>query len=124
MAEDFIKTEQKSFKFAFEGILHALRTQQNFRIQIAIGLLTILAAASFGFSRLEWLVLLIVICLVLSAELANTVMEVVVDLAKPDFHPKAKIAKDLSAGVVLFVSAFAVLIGLILYYPHLVAIFG
>ncbi|KKR51317.1 MAG: Diacylglycerol kinase [Candidatus Curtissbacteria bacterium GW2011_GWA1_40_16] len=124
MTGSVLKAEKKSFTFALEGIAYAIKTQLNFKIQITAGLLAILAAFILGFDRGEWLVLLIVICLVLSAELANTVIETVVDLAMPDVHPKAKTVKDLSAGVVLLVSAFAVLIGLVLFYPHIALLFG
>ena len=110
----------KSFQVAGSGFRHAVSTQKNFQIQVAIGLLVIVAAYYFNFSRVEWLILLITIGLVLTAELVNTVIEVVVDLAvKEELLPEAKIAKDVSAAAVLVISVFSVVIGLILFLPHL-----
>lgn len=118
MTDNLFEKDKKSFKFAFEGLAHALKTQRNFKVQLVLGLWTIILALSFGFNRIEWLFLLFSICLVLSAELANTVVEIVVDLVTDKIHPKAKLAKDLSAGVVLLISIFVSIIGLLLFLPH------
>ena len=109
-----------SFKIACWGLRHAISSQRNFRIQILIGIVVLIAAWFFKFSRIEWLILILTIGLVLASELINTVVEVVVDLAvKEQLIPDAKIAKDVSAAAVLLMSAFAALIGLILFIPHL-----
>lgn len=124
MSVGLIKKEISSFKFAIEGIKHAFKTQNNFKIQITLGILVIVLAFLFGFGPTEWAILLISICLVLSAELINTVFETLVDMHTSEYHPKAKAAKDLSAAVVLLISLFVVLIGLILFIPHFLATFG
>lgn len=117
--EPLIKIEQKSFGYALEGIYFVFKSQANFRIQFTIGVATTFLAYVFSFSRFEWIILLICICLVLFAELVNTVIEVVVDLAKPDIHPKAKIAKDASAGLVLLIAIFVFIVGILLFAPHI-----
>ena len=110
----------KSFKFAFSGLLHTFSTQVNFQIQLFIGLIALLGAVYFKFSRFEWLILIITIALVLTAEILNTVVEVVVDLAvKERLLPDAKIAKDVAAAAVLLMSIFSVIVGLILFLPHI-----
>lgn len=109
-----------SFKYAFQGLTHALKEGRNFRIQVVIGLLVIILAWIFNFTRFEWSILLITISLVLTAELLNTVIELVVDLAvKERILPKAKIAKDVSAASVLLISIFALIVGLVLFVPHI-----
>jgi len=109
----------RSFKFAFSGLLHTFSTQINFQIQLFIGFLSLLGALYFQFSRFEWLILIITIALVLTAEILNTVVEVVVDLAvKEKMLPDAKIAKDVSAAAVLLLSIFATIVGLLLFIPH------
>lgn len=118
MTDNLFEKDKKSFRFAFEGLAYALKTQRNFRLQLVLGLWTIILAISFGFNQTEWLFLIFSICLVLSAELANTVVEVVVDLVTDKIHPKAKLAKDLSAGIVLLISIFVLIIGLLLFLPH------
>lgn len=108
-----------SFKIAFLGLWHALSTQKNFQIQVFITFAVVLAAWIFSFSRIEWLILLLIIVVVLTAELINTVVEVVVDIAvREQLLPEAKIAKDVSAAAVLLTSIGAVIIGVLLFVPH------
>jgi len=115
------KTRLESFRVAHEGLWHAINHQKNFQIQLLIGAVVLIAAWWFGFSRTEWLILILTIAIVLAAELLNTVVEVVVDLAvREKLLPDAKIAKDVSAAAVLLISAFSVIVGMILFLPHLV----
>ena len=114
------KNRIESFRLAFNGLAHALLNQRNFQIQITVGVIAIIAAWFLGFDRIEWLILLIIVAIVLAAELLNTVIEVVVDLAvKEKLLPDAKLAKDVAAAAVLLTSIFAVILGLILFIPHL-----
>ncbi len=110
--------ERRSFKFAFEGMIHAFKTQTNFKIQLLLGVIAVIFGLILNFSSVEWAILLLSICLVLSSELVNTAVESVVDLTTGEIHPKAKIAKDVSAGVVLIISIFVLVVGLLLYLPH------
>ncbi len=109
----------KSFGYACEGIRHAVRTQRNLRIHLVI------AAAAVGlgiFLRLElrdWAVLALTIGAVITGELINTVVETVVDLASPEYHDLAKIAKDVAAGTVLVMALTAVAVGLLILGPPL-----
>lgn len=112
-----------SFRFAFNGLLHAFSTQRNFRLQIILGIITLLLAVLLSFNRIEWIVLLLTIGLVLTAEIANTILETLIDLSTPNLHPKARVAKDLAAAAVLLISIFSVSIGLLLFIPHLAGFF-
>ncbi|MDP2671524.1 MAG: diacylglycerol kinase family protein [bacterium] len=107
-----------SIRFAVAGLIHVFTTQRNFRLQSILGLLTILLALLFDFDRVEWIILLLTIGLVLTAEIANTVLETLVDLSVTRLHPKAKIAKDLAAAAVLIIAVFAAFIGAFLFWPH------
>lgn len=110
----------KSFGFAVSGYSYALRTQRNFRIQTVIGIATLVLAFLLDFSGFEWMILLLVICFVLTAELVNTTLEAIVDLTtNGEIHHTAKYAKDVSATVVLITAVFAILVGLLLFIPHL-----
>lgn len=110
----------KSFGFALSGFSYALKSQRNFRIQTIIAIATVSLASMVNFSIIEWIILLLVICSVLCAELLNTTLESVVDLVSGDkISEKARFAKDVSATVVLLTAVFAVIIGLILFIPHL-----
>lgn len=111
-----------SFRYAFMGLRYLLWTQRNAKIHSAIGLAAALLGLLLGLDRYEWLALLITITIVLAAEGVNTAVEAAVDLASPDYHPLAKIAKDVGAGTVLLTAIAAVLIGLVLFLPHLLPI--
>src|SRR5437899_1501642 len=91
-------TMARSFRYAFAGLFYVLRTQRNFRIHLAVGALAVLLGAVLRLSAPEWALLAVVITLVLAVEMVNTVVEAVVDLASPAYHPLAKIAKDVAAG--------------------------
>ncbi len=112
-----------SLRYAINGLTHAFTTQRNFRLQNILGLITLFLALFLGFDRVEWIVLLLTIGLVLTAEIANTILETLIDLSTPNLHPKAKIAKDLSAAAVLLIAIFSVFIGLLLFVPHLLEFF-
>lgn len=110
----------RSFGYAFEGIFYTLRTQRNMRVHLGIGLVAAALGLWLGLSPAEWAVLLVMMALVFTLEMINTVVESVVDLAIDRFHPLAKIAKDVAAGAVLVAAIFAVGVGLVLFGPRLV----
>lgn len=111
-----------SFRYAFWGIRHLLFSQRNAQIHLAIGMLAVAAGVVLGISRVEWAVLVLTCALVLAAEGANTAIEAVVDIAAPEYHPLAKIAKDVAAGAVLLTAIAAVIVGLIIFGPPLLAL--
>jgi diacylglycerol kinase (ATP) len=108
-----------SFRYAFAGLGYLLWTQRNAKIHSALGLAAIALGFILGLDRFEWLVLTLTIAIVLAAEGINTALEAVVDLASPDYHPLAKIAKDVGAGTVLLTAIAAVIVGLLLFLPRL-----
>src|SRR5205823_5329579 len=87
----------RSFYFAFLGIGYLFRTQRNARIELAIGIAACGLAAWLRLPRADWAVLVLTIACVLILEGLNTALEAIVDLASPDIHPLAKVAKDVSA---------------------------
>ena len=114
----------QSFRYAFAGLWYALRTQRNARIH----LLAAVAVTAMGlWLRLDavwWAVLVLTISLVFFAEMVNTVVEAIVDLVTPEYHPLAKVAKDVSAGAVLVTAMAAVVVGLLILGPPLLARLG
>ncbi len=109
----------RSFSFAIAGVVHLFRTQPNARIELAVGVAAVAMAAWLGISRVEWAVLILTIAAVLILEGLNTAIEAAVDLASPEIHPKAKIAKDVAAGMVLIASIASVGVGLAILGPPL-----
>lgn len=109
----------RSFRFAFSGLGYLFRTQRNARIHLAIAAAACAVAAWLGISRVEWAVMIFTIALVLILEGLNTAIEAAIDLASPDLHPLAKIAKDLAAGMVLIAAMASVGVGLLVLGPPL-----
>lgn len=109
----------RSFSYAFAGLAYVFRTQRNFRVHLAIALPAIAIGLYVGLSGPEWAVLTLIITLVLFAEMLNTVVESTIDLASPEYHPLAKVAKDVAAGAVLLTAIAALIVGLLLLGPHL-----
>jgi diacylglycerol kinase (ATP) len=101
----------QSFNYAFEGVIHALRTQRNMRIHFAIAASVLVLAFIYDVTRLELIALMISIAFVLIAEMVNTAVEATIDLSTPSFDPLAKVAKDMAAGAVLIAAVNAVAVG-------------
>lgn len=111
----------QSFGYAFEGVFSALKGR-NFKIIVLLGFVAGATAFFLGFSTSEWVLLILTIDIVITAELINTAVEAVVDLVSPEIREKAKIAKDVSVAAVLISSFFAVLIGAFLFLPKLISL--
>jgi diacylglycerol kinase (ATP) len=104
-----------SFNYAFEGIIHVLRTQRNLRIHFAVAIIVIAAAAALGVDRQSLIALLIVIAFVLVAEMVNSAIEGAIDVSTTSFDPNAKLAKDVAAGAVLIASVTALAVGYLVF---------
>jgi diacylglycerol kinase (ATP) len=105
----------ESFNYAFQGIIHVLRTQRNLRIHFVIAVLVLVAALLSDVSRLELVALLLAIAFVLIAEMLNTAVEAAIDVATTSFDPMAKLAKDIAAGAVLIAATVAVAVGYLVF---------
>src|SRR5918995_539656 len=92
-------------------MIYAVRTPRNMRFPVVVAVVVLVASLLVGVRKLELAVLVLTILLVFVTELFNTAMEFVVDLATREYHPLAKLAKDVSAGAVLVSSVGAVLVG-------------
>src|ERR1700693_3529623 len=104
-----------SFNYAFEGIIHVLRTQRNLRIHFLVAIGVIAAAAALGVDRIELMVLLLAIAFVLVAEMVNSAIEGAIDVSTTSFDPNAKLAKDIAAGAVLISSITALAVGYLVF---------
>ncbi len=106
--------------YAWQGIRYAVHYHTSFRIQMFVGLLAVGLGLWLQISRIEWLLLLVVIFTVLAAELLNTAVETTLDYMTEEHHFDVKVAKDIAAGGVLLTAIGAILIGVIIFLPHLV----
>ncbi len=109
------KSVARSFKFAIDGVMHALRFERHVRAHFIITAVVMGAAILLQVSKLELLILFFAISLVLVTELFNTALESAMDIAVRSYHPVAKVAKDVSAGAVFVASINAVLVGAVIF---------
>lgn len=108
----------QSFRHAFRGIKVFFKGTHNAWLHIGVAIIVIGAGLSCGLSHLEWLAVILSIGGVLCAEAMNTAIETCVDLASPGHHDLARDAKDISAGAVLVAVIIAVIVGLLVFVPH------
>ena len=109
----------RSFDHAYRGLIYAVRTQRNMRVHVVIAALVLVGSLLVGVSKLELAGLVFVILLVFITELFNTALEFAIDLVTKEYHPLAKLAKDISAGAVLVSSVGAVLVGYLILADNL-----
>jgi diacylglycerol kinase len=116
----FNKIFLKSLKIAIYGLKCAFKEEKNFRVQFLIGIIVIFFMIFFGLNPIEDSILILMILVVLSLELINSQIEKFLDLIQPDHHPKVKIIKDFSAGAVLLSAVGSIVIGILIFYPHII----
>jgi diacylglycerol kinase len=109
----------EGFRFASSGLWYVLSTQRNARIHLPIGAGVVLLGLWLRLSFTQWAVLVLTISFVLVSEMVNTVSETLVDLACPEYHPLAKVVKDVTAGAVLLAAITSVVVGLLVLGPPL-----
>lgn len=110
-----MKSFFKAFAYAWQGIVHTVKTQRNFRFHIAATVYVTAFSLFYELTRGEYVLLALTFSSVISAELINTAIEAAVDLCSPEQHRLAKIAKDAAAGAVLAAAIFAVVVGVLLF---------
>lgn len=105
-----------TFKNARKGFRLVLKSELNIRIHVAIATLVIFLALFLKFSALEFCILLFVIGLVIVAEMLNTAIEFTLDSIYHNRYSRmVGMAKDISAGAVMFATIISVLVGIILF---------
>jgi diacylglycerol kinase (ATP) len=104
-----------SFNYAFEGIIHVLRTQRNLRIHFVVAVAVLIVALYLDVSKIELMALLLAIAFVLITEMVNSAIEGAIDVSTTSFDPNAKLAKDIAAGAVLIATVNAVAIGYLVF---------
>lgn len=100
-----------SFNHAYRGLIYAVRTQRNMRFHVVASAVVLVLSLLVGVTKLELAMLVLVIMAVFVTELLNTALEFAVDLVTREYHPLAKLAKDVSAGAVLVTSIAALAVG-------------
>lgn len=113
----------QSLRHAIRGIFTVAASEPNFSIHLVIGSLTIALGLFLNIQLWEWTMLTLTIGIVLTAEIFNTSIEHLTDLASPEIHPLAKKAKDTAAGAVLLTSLMAIIVGSLIFLPKILEYF-
>ncbi len=119
MIKEFFRLRVRSFRYAFAGWGFVLRTQKNAWIHAGASITVLGLALLLRLSPRDLAVLVLTITMVWTAEFINTSLEAVVDLASPQLHPLARVAKDVAAAAVLITALASVVIGLLILGPPL-----
>lgn len=116
--EKILRRHHISFQHAFEGLFWALRTQPNFRVHITFAVIAFFMCWWFSVTNIEFIVILFTVLLGFVAEMINTALESITDLVTTEWKMQAKIAKDVSAAMMLVVSFGALVVALIIFGPY------
>lgn len=114
----------RSFGHAFAGIVFVFRYNQNIRVHFVVAVLVVVASIYFKVTPFEMGILGVMILLVLSSEMINTAIEEMVNFVTIEHQREAKIAKDVSAGMVLLTAVGSIIVGLLVFIPHIIKIWG
>jgi diacylglycerol kinase len=110
----------ESFFHAFRGFWVSLKTERNLRIHVAVALLVAAAGVILKVDTIGWTLLVLSCGVVIVAELANTALERLVDLAtEGKFNRLAGEAKDISAAAVMSAAVMAAIIGALVFLPRI-----
>ncbi|MGI4885897.1 MAG: diacylglycerol kinase family protein [Janthinobacterium lividum] len=107
-----------SFGHAFRGVGAALRSELHLRFHAVATAAVIGLGLYYGIARLEWALVALAAAGVWTAELVNTAVEALTDLASPNYHALAGRAKDVAAGAVLLAALGALVVGALVFGPY------
>ena len=105
----------RSFGYAIEGFVTAVKTERNIKVMLAAGACAIVAGLVVQLDALSWAIVLLCCGVVISAELVNTAIETTIDLVSPEFHPLAGRAKDIAAAAVWVLATIVAIVGIIVF---------
>ncbi len=114
---------KKSFFHAIDGFVYAVREEHNMIIIIIAAILVVGFGLYFNLTVNEWLFCILMIGVTAASEMINTAIEATIDLAMPQIHPLAKIAKDTASTATLLCSITAFIGGCIIFVPKFLALF-
>ena len=109
-----------TFKNARKGFRLVLKSEMNIRVHVVMAFLVLFFAYMLDFSAIEFCLVLFAIAIVIVTEMLNTAIEFTLDSIYHNRYSRmVGMAKDISAGAVMFASLTAGIIGVILFGKHL-----
>jgi len=117
-----IRKRLASFKYAFSGLGSLIRHEHNSRLHLLAALLVIAMGFILGISRVEWLILVVIIAIVFITEILNSAIESLADYVSPEYSLIIKRVKDYCAAAVLIAAITSVVVGLLIFLPKVIQI--
>lgn len=117
-----VKARFKSFVYAWEGIVHFLRTEHNAQVHLAASVLVIVLSVTLRVHKMEVLAVAFSMGLVWITEMINTSIEKIMDFISFEKQEPIKRIKDVAAGAVLVAAIVALFIGCVVFIPKMIAL--
>ena len=117
----FIKKRINGLIIAISGMFFLLKNEDSIKLQSLFFLLFIFLGYYFEITKNEWIIHIILIGFILTAEALNTVAEKICDFINPKYDDRIKLIKDISAGAVSFAVISSLIVLIIIYYPYISA---
>lgn len=111
----------RSFNYAVQGIISSITTERNMKFHYLAAIAIIILSLFFNLSRIEFMFMIFAVTFVVVMELINTAIERTIDLITQEYHPVAKLVKDISAGAVLIASLNALVIAYLLFFDRIIS---
>lgn len=108
-----------SLKYALQGLKYVYQRERNFRVQCVVAIFVLGGTVFFQFDTWEYILIILLCTSVLTLEILNSAVEVMLDILKPRLSAQVEVAKDIMAGAVFLVSLCSGIVGLILFAPHI-----
>lgn len=105
-----------SFRHAFRGFVHAVRTERNMQFHIIATVIVVVAMFLLPTTTVQKMFLAFLVVFVITLELVNTAMERVLNIIEPEYHKQVRIAKDVTAAAVLVGALGSLIIGLAIFW--------
>ena len=109
----------RSIRFAVNGLFYALRTERNVQIWFVIAVLTLVFSIWMKVSKTEFLIILLWMSLIGTAEYLNTSIEKLSDRVTLEYDEQIRRVKDIAAGATFVASIGAIISGLIIFVPKI-----
>ena len=117
----FVIKRIKGIIIAISGMFFLLKNEDSIKVQSLFFLLFIFLGYYFEITKNEWIIHIILIGFILTAEALNTVAEKICDFINPKYDDRIKLIKDISAGAVSFAVISSLIVLFVIYYPYLSA---
>lgn len=116
---EFITGRIRGGGYALKGAWLLIKGEASIQAQLFIAVAVTAAGFYFDITATEWMLQVMAIGLVMTAEGLNTAVEAIADFVHPDFHNKIGHIKDVAAGSVFFAAIAAVIVGFLIYVPYI-----